>query len=236
MTAPTPDQAGAIAAGAVRALREHPDRRRGAAATSGISEVASRVRVNLAAFERREAPAAQGTRRAGVCLTLFAHRGEAHVLLIKRAARGRNAGQWALPGGRLDGAETPVGAALRELAEETGIQAGPSEVAGLLDDFVTDSGFVISPVVVIPRAPVTPARDEREVHSLHPIPLRRLTDPDIPRWRTDCDGRPVLQMPLRRGMVVHAPTGALLWQFREVALLGRSTRVADLVQPAFTRT
>ncbi|MFF3517067.1 hypothetical protein [Streptomyces sp. NPDC002573] len=66
--------------------------------------------------------------------------------------------------------------------------------------------------------------------------LRRLTDPDIPRWRTDCDGRPVLQMPLRRGMVLHAPTGALLWQFREVALLGRSTRVADLVQPAFTRT
>ncbi|MGW5251346.1 NUDIX domain-containing protein, partial [Streptomyces sp. NPDC004129] len=116
MTAPTPDQAEAIAAGAVRALREHPDRRRGAAAaTTGISEVASRVRANLAAFERRQAPAPQGTRRAGVCLTLFAHRGEAHVLLIKRVARGRNAGQWALPGGRLDDAETPVGAALREL-------------------------------------------------------------------------------------------------------------------------
>ncbi|MFB7509496.1 NUDIX hydrolase [Streptomyces broussonetiae] len=205
------------------------------ATTSALGEVADRVRANLAVFERREATASQAPRRAGVCLTLFAHRGRAHVLLIKRAPRGRNAGQWALPGGRLDDGETPVAAALRELAEETGVLADPGEVAGLLDDFVTDSGFVITPVVVIPREPVTFTRDRREVHSLHPIPLRRLTDPDIPRWRTDGDGRPLLQLPLRRGMVVHAPTGALLWQFREVALLGRPTRVADLAQPAFTR-
>ncbi|RVU23262.1 CoA pyrophosphatase [Streptomyces antnestii] len=201
---------------------------------TGLAQVAHRVRTHLAAFERREATAPPDARRAGVCVTLLVHRGEAHVLLIKRAPRGRNAGQWALPGGRLDGAETPVQAALRELGEETGIQATPTDVAGVLDDFVTDSGFVITPVVVIPHEPVRPVRDRREVHSLHPIPLRRLTDPDIPRWHTDADGRSLLQMPLRRGMVVHAPTGALLWQFREVALLGRTTRVADLVQPAFT--
>ncbi len=85
-------------------------------------------------------------------------------------------------------------------------------------------------------APVTPARDRREVHSLHPIPLHRLTDPDVPRRRTTDDGRPLLQLPLRRGMVVHPPTGALLWRFREVALLGRPTRVAGLAQSVFTRT
>jgi 8-oxo-dGTP pyrophosphatase MutT (NUDIX family) len=159
------------------------------------------------------------------------------VLLIRRVARGRNAGQWALPGGRLDGTETPQQAALRELAEETGICAGPAEVAGHLDDFVTDSGFVITPVVVLVRLPPRLQRNPDEVHSLHPIPLRRLTDPDIPRWRTDPRGRPLLlQLPLRRGMVIHAPTGALLWQFREVALPGRATRVADLTQPDFTRT
>lgn len=42
--------------------------------------------------------------------------------------------------------------------------------------------------------------------------------------------------PLRRNMIVHAPTGALLWQFREVALLGRHTRVDDLDEPEFARS
>lgn len=204
-------------------------------AENAMGGLEARVRANLAAFACRTAVAPPEARRAGVCLTLLPHRGEPHVLLIKRVARGRNAGQWALPGGRLDGAETPQQAALRELAEETGVCAGPAEVAGRLDDFVTDSGFVITPVVVVPRLPLRLERNRDEVHSLHPIPLRRLTDPDVPRWRTDPRGRPLLQMPLRRGMVIHAPTGALLWQFREVALLGRPTRVADLTQPDFTR-
>jgi hypothetical protein len=46
----------------------------------------------------------------------------------------------------------------------------------------------------------------------------------------------LLQMPFRRDMVVHAPRGALLWQFREVALLGRATRVAGVSQPEWTRS
>jgi len=49
------------------------------------------------------------------------------------------------------------------------------------------------------------------------------------------DGTSLLQMKLRHDMVIHAPTGALLYQFREVALLGRATRVGDLVQPGWTR-
>ena len=49
------------------------------------------------------------------------------------------------------------------------------------------------------------------------------------------DGRPLLQMPLRHDMVIHAPTGAILLQFREVALRGRELRIADLAQPEWTR-
>lgn len=200
-----------------------------------LDAVVALTRSNLARFRRRAVEPAPQTRRAVVAVTLLPHRGEAHVLLLKRVARGRNGGQWALPGGRLDGAETVVEAALRELAEETGLLARPGDVIGRLDDFVTDSGFHITPVVVAPEPAARPVRNPAEVHSLHPIPVERLLALELPRWRRQPDGTRLLQLPLRRGMVVHAPTGALLWQFREVALLGRATRVADAVQPAFTR-
>ncbi len=199
------------------------------------SRLEAALRANLAAFERREIAVPEGVRRAAVCLTVLPYRDEPHVLVIKRAPRARNAGQWALPGGRLDEGESTEAAALRELAEETSVDAGPEEIAGYLDDFRTDSGFVITPLVVVPRGPALPRPAPGEVQSVHHVPLRRLREPDLPRWVTAPDGGPLLQMPLRPGMVIHAPTGALLWQFREVALLGRATRVDTVTQPEFTR-
>lgn len=199
-----------------------------------ISAVAAAMRVNLAAFSRAAPPRSEVRRRAGVALTVFEHRGEPCVLIIKRAFGGRNAGQWALPGGRVEEGETVVEAALRELDEEAGLQASGADVAGVLDDFVTGSGFVITPVVVVLDRPARPRRDPVEVHSLHPVPLHRLLDDALPRWRTAADGSPLLQMPLRRDMVIHAPTGAILWQFRQVALLGQHTRVGDVTQPVWT--
>lgn len=204
--------------------------------SSQLARLAARVRANLAAFERRAGEPLVGGRRAAVAVTVLRHRGEPHVLLTKRLVRMRNPGQWALPGGLIEAGETAATAALRELAEETGVRAASTDVIGFLDDFRTDSGFLITPAVVFPGGPVRPARNPQEVHSLHPIPVRRLLDSDLPRWRPQGDGGALLQLPLRRGMVVHAPTGALLWQFREVALLGRHTRVADTAQPPFTRS
>jgi 8-oxo-dGTP pyrophosphatase MutT (NUDIX family) len=201
---------------------------------SDLAAVDTLVRANLGAHHRTTADS--DARRAAVAVTVLTHRGEPHVLVLRRAFHGRNAGQWALPGGRAEPGESAVETALRELEEETGVQAGPEQVAGRLDDLVTGSGFVIRPVVVVVHGPVRLRRDWGEVHSLHPVPVRRLLDPAVPRWRTGPDGTAVLSLPLRHDMVVHAPTGALLYQFREVALLGRETRVADLVQPRFTHT
>lgn len=170
--------------------------------------------------------------RAAVAIALFDNAGSAHFLMIKRVAWGSNPGQWALPGGRTDGAETIIETAARELQEETGLEV--SEVLGVLDDFPTSRGITITPVVVRVREGQRPLRNPGEVASLHPIPLSRLTAPGVPRWKTTSDGRRLLQLPLRPNMVVHAPTGAILWQFAELALRGNNIRVAALDEPEFT--
>lgn len=204
--------------------------------TPDTSDLAATISANLADFPRRAA--ADPRRRAAVVvcvLTGTPGRTEPKFLVIKRVPKGLNAGQWALPGGKVDADETDVQAALRELHEEVGLAVDETSVAGLLDDFVTDSGFVITPVVVVVDGAPKLRRDPTEVHSIHPIPVRRLLVDGVPRWTRGEGSGPLLQMPLRHDMVIHAPTGAILLQFREAALLGRHTRVHDLLQPEFTR-
>jgi len=190
------------------------------------------LRRNLAAFARRELP---GGRRAAVAVTVYERGGVPGVLVAKRAPHGLNAGQWALPGGKLEPGEDAYMAALRELEEEAGLAMGLGAVIGRLDDLATSSDFVITPVVVLAPRGVRPRRDPREIASLHHVPLERLLAPEVPRWAATADGRRLLQMPLRHDMVIHAPTGAILLQFAEVGLRGRDTRVADLLQPDWTK-
>ncbi|WP_329520324.1 NUDIX hydrolase [Spirillospora sp. NBC_01491] len=149
--------------------------------------------------------------------------------------RGRNAGQWGLPGGRAEEGEAPEEAALRELDEEVGLAAGTADVLGRLDDFPAASGFAITPVVVVldDPGPLRPSPDE--VHSVHHVTLELLAADGTPRWVPQLDGGRLLQMRLGPEWLVHPPTGAMLWQFREVVLLGREARVADFVQPDWTR-
>lgn len=190
-----------------------------------------RLREMLEGFPRRACSPRDGQRRAAVALTLLELSTSPRVLVIKRASRGRNPGQWALPGGRLEPGEDTVGAALREAFEEVGLR--DARVVGRLDDLVAGSGFVITPVVVAAPEPARLTRNRAEVHSLHPIALERLLDDRVRRWTTGDDGIPLQQLVLRHDMVVHPPTGAILWQFREL-LLGRHTRVGDLRQPVWT--
>jgi 8-oxo-dGTP pyrophosphatase MutT (NUDIX family) len=199
-----------------------------------VLELETRIRRHLATFERRAAEDGD-LRRAAVAVTLLDAAHAPRVLVVKRVARGLNAGQWALPGGKLEPGEDPVAAALRELREETALEPEDDAVAGVLDDFITDSGFCITPVVVIAPPGARATRNAAEIASLHPIPLASLEADGVPRWARTPDGRPLLQMPLRHDMVIHAPTGAILLQFREVALHGRDLRIGDLVQPEWTR-
>lgn len=199
-----------------------------------VSTHAPGIRARLAAWDRRVIPELAGQRRASVAVVLVDRADEAHVVVIKRVARGRNAGQWALPGGRREPGEDAIGAALREAAEEIALEAGAAQVLGLLDDVEAINGFVITPVVVAVTEPVALRRQADEIASIHPIPLVRLTAPGVSRWKTTPEG-PLFQLALRHDMVVHAPTGAILWQFAEVGVRGRPCRTEDVRQPEFVR-
>ncbi|MDM4139737.1 MULTISPECIES: CoA pyrophosphatase [Mycobacterium] len=160
--------------------------------------------------------------------------GGAAFLLCRRASRlSTHAAQWALPGGRLDPDETVVDAALRELREEVGVELPESAVLGLLDDYPTRSGYVITPVVLWGggRLDLHPAPDE--VVAVYRVGLHQLQRDDSPRFITIPESpRPVVQIPLGNDLI-HAPTGAVLLQLRWLGLEGRPDPVDGLEQPVF---
>jgi 8-oxo-dGTP pyrophosphatase MutT (NUDIX family) len=170
-----------------------------------------------------------------VAITVVANEaGEACFVITRRVSSLRNhSGQWALPGGRIDEGEDPAGAALRELDEEVGLSCGTDRVLGLLDDYPTRSGFRITPVVVWAGREVVLTPNPNEVAVAHRVPISGLDAPGIPKlFDLKESDRPVLSVRIL-GQDIFAPTAAVIFQFREVAIHGRDTRVAHYDQPFF---
>jgi 8-oxo-dGTP pyrophosphatase MutT (NUDIX family) len=185
----------------------------------------------LAGFPRRAADRPE-LRQAAVAVCVTEHAGTLALLITRRAATLRaHSGQWALPGGRRDPGETAAGTALRELAEEVGLELGEDAVLGLLDDYVTRSGYVMTPVVCWAGDVGEPDGAEAEVAAVHQVPL---ADLDVePRFVTIPESdAPVIQLPLF-GRYVHAPTAAVVHQFCRIACRGEVVRVAGYEQPVF---
>ena len=193
-----------------------------------------RARANLSAFERQALPD-DGRRRAAVAEVLLSdEEGRACFLITRRTATLReHTGQWALPGGRVEAGETAEDAARRELREEVGLSVDESAVLGVLDDYGTRSGFIITPVVVWGGVVGELTPNPAEVAKIFRVPLDDLEGPDVPRLiRIPESDRPVIQLPLL-GTLIHAPTAAVIYQMREVVVHGRLTRVNHFEQPVW---
>jgi 8-oxo-dGTP pyrophosphatase MutT (NUDIX family) len=182
------------------------------------------------------ADATAALKRAAVALTLVdaddGTGGTAMLLTLRAASLRAHSNQWAAPGGRCDAGENAIDAALRELDEEIGLRLDSRDVLGILDDYPTRSGDLITPVVMWAADSTRLAPNPEEVASVHRIALTAIERADAFNFIVIPESdRQVIRFS-HDGDFIHAPTAALIYQFREV-LAGRATRVAELEQPVF---
>lgn len=194
----------------------------------------AQVRRNLA---RREAAqlAERGLKRAAVCLILTddGAGGASLVLTLRAKHLSAHSGQFALPGGRVDAGESAIDAALREAREEVGLELARGAVLGRLDDYPTRSGYLITPIVAWAAGDAPMHANPEEVETIYRVHLAELSQPGSPEFVAIPESdQPVIRYPLL-GTLIHAPTAAVLYQFMEVAVHGRATRVAHLEQPVW---
>jgi len=194
------------------------------------------VATRCAGFRREAVGTDKALKQAAVAITLVADddgSGRAAFILTERPSTMRNhAGQWALPGGRCDEGETIAQAALREIEEEIGLRVPESEVLGTLDDFVSRSGYRITPVVVWAEESKTLRLNPEEVAIAYRIPLDGfVTKENVSFVSIEESPRPVIRIALM-GSHLHAPTAAIVYQFSEL-LHGRIARVSEYEQPLF---
>lgn len=199
-----------------------------------MDDLRRRIEGHLAGFERIALDV--GDRRRAAVAVVVAPTADGPAFLLTRRAlhMRRGAGNYALPGGNVDPDEDPIDAALRETQEELGVTLTRAAVLGLLDDFVTLGGHVVTPVVMLSEQPVTLTPNPEEVHDAWLVPLTDLDHPRAPRREAHPDGGPSVLRMFARGSWINPPTAAWLYQFREVCLHGRPCRTDAIGQPNWT--
>jgi 8-oxo-dGTP pyrophosphatase MutT (NUDIX family) len=125
------------------------------------------------------APPATALTRAAVLVPLVMRPAELMVLLTQRTAHlAAHAGQISFPGGSVEpGDADSIDTALRETTEEVGLPRDHVEIVGRLDTYVTSTGFEVTPVVGLVRAPYPTMLDAFEVAEVFEVPLAFIVDP-----------------------------------------------------------
>jgi len=171
------------------------------------------------------APPATGGRPSAV-LVLFGDGPDGpDLLFIQRSDELRlHAGQPAFPGGTIDAGDGgPVGAALREAAEEVGLDLAGVDVVGTLPEvFIERTGFRVVPVLAWWRTPsaVAPV-DVAEVAAVERVSVAELADPAT---------RLTLRLPNGRGSPAFRVRGMLIWGFT-AALVDRLLALGGWEKP-----
>jgi 8-oxo-dGTP pyrophosphatase MutT (NUDIX family) len=163
-------------------------------------------------------------RRAAVLCGLREREGRLHVILTHRATHlRRHAGQIAFPGGRIDpGDASPRHAALREAEEEIGLPRREVHVLGALDEYLTSTGYRVTPVVGIVPPAFEPRPHPAEVDLVFEPPLDFLMDPaNRQRHHHDRNG-------YRRYYYAMPWEGHYIWGATAGMLKGLSDRLAAI--------
>lgn len=119
---------------------------------------------------------------AAVLVPIITHPAPTILLTRRTSHLKKHAGQVSFPGGRIDpedrDAET---AALREAHEEVGLDPAMVEVVGRMDDYVTGTGYRITPILGLLPPGLTFNPSPREVDAIFEFPFATLLDPDAPK-------------------------------------------------------
>jgi 8-oxo-dGTP pyrophosphatase MutT (NUDIX family) len=117
-------------------------------------------------------------KRAAVLVPIVQRATGLTMLLTQRTEHLENhAGQVSFPGGRTEEVDSsPIETALRESEEEIGLHRRHIEIVGVLPDYVTGTGYRVTPVVALVTPPFELAADPNEVADIFEVPLAFLMD------------------------------------------------------------
>ena len=159
---------------------------------------------------------------ASVLVPIVTHADGLTVLFTQRTAHLRaHSGQVSFPGGRAEpGDATPEFTALRETQEEIGLAPERVEIIGRMPEYLTRTGYRVTPVIGLVAPPLELAPDSREVAEAFEVPLAFLLDPaNHQRETRELGGRSVSFWVMQHGSrrIWGATAGMLVNLYRMLA-------------------